>query len=339
MVWIELLNLRQSPGNYFGNGNAQPLATTQKDVIQVMKFTAPAATPANEITNTLGLGVDVDNPIVIPRTVKLLGIPASSMKSLGESFLVVRSAEAGYNAEKDYYARIDAQDKKKTFADWQLANGWTKPGIGANGGPNGYGIYFNANDLGAGRRTGMNIFTEGTGANKGQSVAYYVATYPTLPGAVQDEQKGAVNVPADTMKTGNLKYVVCMEYSLSYDKTGKPLEGGRYIKFFAFGADGKRTGIVPNESRALDLTVPYLCINCHGGSGITLHELNVTNKYGDVKGQFVPFDVANYTFSGAYPPSQGAGAFTKLNQGLLIGQAKMPSRNSPAPHQKVDCQQ
>jgi hypothetical protein len=327
VVWIKVLNMRQSPGNYYG-GTTNVLATDQKDIIQVEKFTAPAATPVPEITNNLGLGVDVDKPIVIPRSATLLGIPPDSMDSLGKSFLTKRAAEPGYNAEKDYYQRIDPAGKKTTFAAWQLANGWATAGIAANGGANGYGLYFNANDLGAGRRTGMNIFTEGTGTNKGQSVAYYVATYPTLPGAVQDQQSNLVNVPSDTKKTGNLKYVVCMEYSLSYDTNGKPFEGGRYIKFFAFGSDGNRTGIVPNESRSLDLAVPYLCMNCHGGSGITLHTLNVTNKYGDVKGQFVPFDVANYTFAKAYPPTSAPnqGAFTKLNQGLLIGQARMPQK-------------
>ena len=42
-----------------------------------------------------------------------------------------------------------------------------RPGIAPVGGNNGYGLYFNANDLGAGRRTGMNIFTEGKGGKPG----------------------------------------------------------------------------------------------------------------------------------------------------------------------------
>jgi hypothetical protein len=328
VIWIEILNMRQSPGNYYGNGNAQPLPTGQKDVIQVLKFTAPAQTPANDLKLTLGLGLDVDNPVVAPRGATLQGLKPASLKNLGENFLTVRSAEEGYNANTDYYNRIDAGGKKTTFAAWQLANGWPQAGLGAIGGANGYGLYFNANDLGAGRRTGMNIFTEGQGANKGQSVAYYVATYATLAGAVQDEQQKLVNVPADTQKTGNLKYVVCMEYSLTYNTTGAAVKGGRFIKFYAFGADGNRTGVVPNESRAQPLIVPYVCMNCHGGSGITLHQESPTNEFGDVRGQFVAFDMANYTFSSAYPPNQGLnqGAFNKLNQGLLIGQATMPQK-------------
>jgi hypothetical protein len=316
VIWIEVLSMRQSPGNYYGNGRANLLPVTQKDVIQTLKFIAPATTPAKDLPCTIGLGSSVD----LPRSAVLLNLSAAQTAGLAERFLRRPGAEGNFNPTEDYYKKIDPPDgsSKDTFAKWQTANGWpgTPPKIGK--GDTAYAVYFNANDLGAGRRMGMKTFTEDDGK---ASVAYYVATYATLADAVEDEKAG--RQPGN--KGSKLKYIVCMEYSRTLNN-GMPVTPDRYIKFYAYDKLGNRTGMVEDESRALSLPVPYVCMVCHGGAtGVALHAPPPRNKmilpHGDVKGKFVPFDRANYTFSSAFPPAKPHTVFAALNEGLITGQA------------------
>ena len=99
---------------------------------------------------------------------------------------------------------------KRDFVSWQKENNWPSTGFSQVGGGanNARAVYFNANDLGAGRRMGMNIFTDIDGK---PSVAYYVATFATLADAEEDE--AANRQPGDPKS--KLKYIVCMDYSLS----------------------------------------------------------------------------------------------------------------------------
>lgn len=311
VVWFEVLSLRQSPGQYYVPGTGMPLMPSKKDVIQALRYVAPATPPAKPATVTLGLGATVD----VPRSAQILKLTAKSLDA--DTFLTVRS---GTLADANtYYSKVDPGNVKTNFASWQASNsskGKLWSGIGSNANLNalnGYGIYFNANDLGAGRRTGMNLFTDADGK---ESVAYYVATYFSLAKAAADEKAGGQASPTNNL----LKYIVCMEYSLPLKGTN--ILGSRYMKFFAFDATGKRTGEVPNEANQ-PAYVPFLCMNCHGAGP---SENATATPNGNVNGQFVPFDVANYTFSSAYPPTQAPNstAFSRLNAGLTTADTSMP---------------
>ena len=323
VIWVEVLNLRQAPGNYFGQASSR-LPDNQKDVIQALKVTLPDA--ANPAVVTLGLGVAVDKP----RSAPLKGLPTAALNGLKDRFLTRRSAEDGYNPFTDYYDKIDLPKAKRDFVSWQKENNWPSTGFSQVGGGanNARAVYFNANDLGAGRRMGMNIFTDIDGK---PSVAYYVATFATLADAEEDE--AANRQPGDPKS--KLKYIVCMDYSLSLktkfaNATANDVRSNqRYIKFYAYTNNSSGplgiSGEVPNEARDHPLSVPYLCMNCHGGTGIQLH--GAADELGDVKGQFVAFDLANYTFGNnapTMPDPKVRDIFTALNNGLLTAQSTMP---------------
>lgn len=336
-LWFEVLSGRQGPGYYYGNGGPM-IANNQKDVVQALSYPVPA-TPANPVVVTLGLGQNID----LARSAQLNGL--SSDKTvvgngqqagrLGNNFLArgVGGINDKFNALVHYYPRVDKPAKKTTFRDWQVANGWDPAKLGTYGGlgrgDDSYGLYFNANDLGAGRRMGMKIYTESDADSK-KSVAYYVATYATLADAESDE--AAHLQPGDP--NSKLKYIVCMEFSLPRDKNNKQAAGTRYIKFFAFtnnvNAQLGLAGVVPDESRARPFQAPYLCLKCHGGGSPEL--VDDPPEFGDVSGQFVPFDIANYTFSsrGAndpFSPNNPAflSTFNALNKGLLTSQDVAPT--------------
>jgi hypothetical protein len=331
-LWFEVLSPRQAPGYYYGNGGPL-LANSQKDVVQALSYPVPAV-PANPVVVTLGLGQNID----LARSAQLKGLAAAKAVvgngiqagDLGNGFLARGTSRinANYNAIVNYYPRVDKPAQKTNFHDWQVANGWDPAKLGPYGGigrgDDNYALYFNANDLGAGRRMGMKSYQDLDGKS---SVAYYVATYATLADAEADE--GAKLQPGDPKS--KLKYIVCMEFSLPRDKNNKQAGNPRYIKFFAFtnnvNAQLGLTGVVPNESRARPFQVPYLCLKCHGGANPELVNANKEQEFGDVRGQFVPFDVANYTFSsrGANDPFSPNNpnflkTFNALNQGLLTSQ-------------------
>jgi mono/diheme cytochrome c family protein len=176
-----------------------------------------------------------------------------------------------------------------------------------------FGLYYNATDLGAGRRVGMNYWKD---TDNQQSVAYYAATYPTLSDAVNDT---------------NVKYIACMDYA--------PGGGGRFVRFYVFDGTGKQLrGIDSEKQSAETVYIPGVCMVCHGSA-------RVNQTKADVGGQFIAFDTANFTFTKriefSYPaltanaaraalPESGILAgnknvFCSLNDGLLTGKRSMPT--------------
>ena len=330
VTWIEVLSLRQAPGDYYGNNEANPKADTDKDVIQALMVPAQAA--GAPVTVTLGLGVGPAAPPDAVRSAPLKGLAnQAAAAALQSAFLTRRVAPAAYNSAAEYYDLIDPlPSKKDTFDNWQKANGWggAAPrirGIGI-GNDDQFAVYFNSTDLGAGRRTGMKISADG------KSVAYYVATYNTLDDAVADQNDANAN-PAKGQAGAsdhNLKYIVCMEYSPS-GANPKP-----FVKFYAFKKDGTRTDTVENEAEK-PMKVPFLCMNCHGAGTVALISPKPAAPIiapGYSAGQFIAFDVANFTFDmakfapnmkpNAFNLAPNGGGFTGMNNGLLKGQADMP---------------
>jgi len=299
-VTIKVLNPRQAPGQYYDPAKGM-IADKNKDVIQSITATLVAG---QTVTVTVGLGIPAATDNNKTRDANLTfnkggdAFTSTMVLAARDIFLTKNSSEATAGNGNTYYTRqIDPNNLKTSFTLWQKENGWTtfRPIIkkqGANlvsfvgdpdnlanaaGGDDEFAMYFNANDLGAGRRMGMKIFKDKDGKN---SVAYYVATYATLKDAENDQK---------------LKYIVCMEYSLDLtasftDPATKPKGTARYIKFYAFNPDGSRSSIVPDEAPASRF-VPYVCMVCHGGSRTD------PTKNADLSGQFVGFDTANYSFS------------------------------------------
>ena len=314
-VLIKILDLRQSPGEFFNQGVNVP--RPNKTIIQIITNTVTA-----NATNTVIAGLGVGDG----RAAQLKQLGAADVQAL--NFLNVVSPGAKDSVDPNdpnavfnqYYTVVDPGNNKDTFAKWQVANGWptNNAGVGnftgANAGKNddAFAIYFNATELGAGRRMGMKT--------NGNNVAYYVATYASL---------------ADAEAGNNLKYIVCMEYSPH--PTIEPTNG--YIKFFAFGKTGARTGVVPDEDRHRATYVPYVCMTCHGGGSFrpkptlaaTTNSDDAAVRKGDVGGQFIGFDIAGYTFSTVngfnYASLAASKTFTKLNQGLLNSAPIMPANN------------
>jgi hypothetical protein len=337
-LWIKLLDLRQAPGEYYlDSGDGKGLVKkedTDKTVVQAVQATvAPFANlTVNKVTLGLGAGpgrqaqlnmngfptsADNKEPVLLARrpsrktreAAVASGNPAKYYTGRANTYYTAIGADVQVSIDPAFAGQNKVA--RSTFARWQILNGWTNYPGWANDqaavdkikGPNwfigddAYAMYFNANDLGAGRRMGMKI--------NGDSVAYYVATYATL---------------ADVENGQNLKYIVCMEYSPYPD--GKKFKDGSYIKFYAFGGDGNRTGTVPDEDRHRETYVPDVCMVCHGGGNFNASDPGK----GGVGGQFIVFDTPNYTFSTAknWTRDDLKGQFTALNQSLNQAAAIMP---------------
>ncbi|HAB18011.1 MAG TPA: hypothetical protein PLX89_01345 [Verrucomicrobiota bacterium] len=307
-LWIDVLSLRQAPGLYFDlwAPNKQPVPDSAKQVIQTIKLDT-----TTEHVVIAGLGEAPPNGG--RRSAELKALTPAVATTLWDQFLNAREGTAADGAR--YYSKIDPRGLKTTFRNWQLNNGWTVGGINNFLGPNAgqhdsaFAIYFNSNDLGAGRRMGMKRWQE---RDRRESVAYYVATYASLDNAIAGQK---------------LKYIVCMEYSLTYNDSARQKPNGeRYIKFYAYDANGNRTAVVPDEDRHRPLHVPYVCMVCHGGGK---SDTAVAGR-GDVGGQFVGFDTANYTFSAAdaYSRRRLNDTFRALNDGLRVSSRVMPSHGN-----------
>ena len=311
-VLVKILDLRQSPGEFFDQGVL--VKPANKTIIQTITNTV-TANKTNTVIAGLGVGPGRVAQLaqLTPQAVQGLTF-LDKISPSDKAVLDPGNPNAVFN---QYYTAVDPGNQKDTFAKWQVANGWpaNNAGVGnftgASAGKNddAFALYFNATELGAGRRMGMK--------NNGNNVAYYVATYATL---------------ADAEAGSNLKYIVCMEYSPH--PTIEPANG--YIKFFAYDKTGARTGVIPDEDRHRATYVPYVCMVCHGGKSFkvkatlvaTTNEPDVKVRKGHVGGQFIGFDIAGYTFSTVNGLNRASlvasNTFTKLNAGLLKSAPIMP---------------
>jgi hypothetical protein len=367
---ILVLNPRQVPEDYFGTGSgmaAKPVGDDAKTIIQAITVALPASTAKAPFSISVGLGTQPPAPPAnkqtrfakLTRNTKGDPFAVGEAKSANEKFLariggknVFGGARPGNSDDtKKYYDIIDKTAAKTTFANWQKANGWQiqrgkknngevsfatnpddLPNQIKNGGDDEFALYFDANDLGAGQRLGIKINTKTTDTKP--SVAYYMASYPTLVDAENDV---------------NLSYIFCIDYALV------PGSANRIIRFYAFDKNGDITSApVKVSAGSQPRFVPYVCMVCHGGKANIVPPMGINP---DVGGQFIAFDTANYTFSkkggftynspnarnlatGANQGNQGANplpnsnikspnVFCSLNDGLLTSSA-LPTATMPA---------
>ena len=186
-----------------------------------------------------------------------------------------------------YYRAIDPTDAKDTLDKWLGVNG-------LNGSPDAFAAFFNAGDLGFGRRMIMK--------RTGRDIAYAVGNYATVDDAVAD-----VNPVA----------TVTMEYSPG------PAGGQPYIKFYAF-EDRNGDGI-QERVRSVDLDgggrkpLPALCIVCHGGSPSALDLNGNYPDQGNIGSQFLPFDLESFEYSceTGFSRAEQEADFKRLNEPIL----------------------
>ncbi len=201
-----------------------------------------------------------------------------------------------------YYKAIDPLGRKTTLRDWLHEN---KLDVGADA----EAVYVNDADLGFGRHMFIKTLPDG-------SVASYVKNYvdntPTPDNVDGTAEEKIANIVFDR----NLLATVCMEY-------GPPpsnANGRKYTKFYAFGADGARVGLVDLDGRG-EKGIPGSCNVCHGFNPRPLLPSNrAYPDEGDTGSGFLPWDVDNLKFSQVFPQyalSAQQGAVKALNAAVL----------------------
>lgn len=268
-VSFSLLDHRQAPGGHFSD-LVTPTATATPDTSKTVNLRANITTPpANgTMTVTLKLG-NVLSPL-------LTKVEAQ------EAFL-----KHGYNigsaaTAAAYYAAVDPANARTTLTGFINQNYF-------HTGEEATTAYFNAGDLGFGRRMHMR---RKIGADTGVDVAFYVSNHDT----VEHARTGFSPIAT-----------VAMEYA--YDASYP--SHGRYVKFFAYDASGARIDRVNLDNNG-DKFLPNLCLVCHGGN----HNVTGTAATGwNLNAKFIPFDMESYTYSSVASAKPGAqhNAFRLMN--------------------------
>ncbi len=190
-----------------------------------------------------------------------------------------------------YYAAIDPNNTKDTFAKWKAANGFdTGTGTQVTA------VFGDSRDLGFGRRITARQNPDGT-------LAFFVENYLVKTGAAYGFFP--INLEAAIVRDPNsLVYLAGIEFSPG------PAGGTSFAKFFNFNVvTGVRENMV-NIDGLGDKAMPGPCIVCHGGradaltppdaSGQPLFNLlqnAVSRTRGDTLGQLPPFEVDGFQFS------------------------------------------
>lgn len=233
-----------------------------------------------------------------------------------------------FNEENDttadaYYAAVDPNNERTTFADWLVVNGFINntgefsadghsPGdtvVRANS--DAFALYVNDVDLGFTRRFVIRTDDDG-------NVASYVENYPSLEAA-----KARLGVLA----------IVTMEWRAAADGSN-PDE--KFTTFYTYGGDAARSRInaadltigFGQSGNVVDLGVaeakaqPGLCIVCHGGKPKALNADGTYPDNGDTGAMFLPWDVDAFLFDSdnpADPLSRAAQEpeFKKFNEAVL----------------------
>ena len=190
-----------------------------------------------------------------------------------------------------YYAAIDPNDTKDTFAKWKAANGFdTGTGTQVTA------VFGDSRDLGFGRRMTARQNTDGT-------LAFTVENYLVKTGAAYSFS--TLNLDAAIVRDPkSLVYLAAVEFSPG------PAGGSNFAKFFNFNVvTGARENMVDIDGRG-DKAMPGPCVTCHGGRADALTPPDnsgkphfnllrnaVSRTRGDVQAQLPPFEVDGFQFS------------------------------------------
>src|SRR5664279_6472253 len=145
-----------------------------------------------------------------------------------------------------YFAAIDPNNSKDTFAKWKAANGFdTGTGTQVTA------VFGDSRDLGFGRRMTARQNPDGT-------VAFFVENYLVKTGTAYGFSP--INLEAAIVRDPkSLLYLAGVEFSPG------PAGGASFAKFFTFDVvTGQRQTTVDIDGRG-DKAMPGPCITCHGG--------------------------------------------------------------------------
>ncbi len=205
------------------------------------------------------------------------------------------AANPGLSADQighDYYAAIDPNNTKDTFAKWKQANGF-------DAGDEVVTYYYNAGDLDFGREMHCRQKTE-VGIVASVSTYCYVTNYLGAANNPNDAAAGIVSPPlpgdlsaAEQLVKTALDRAVAHDPSQAFATVAmesKWVQGASNVTFFAFAQPtGSRVNVAILDSEGKK-PVPVMCMTCHGGSyDYTTHL--VTNA------SFLPFDLQSFRFS------------------------------------------
>lgn len=207
----------------------------------------------------------------------------------------------------DYYAAVDPQSTRTTLNAWKSVNGFNPNGTAQPGyDPAVSTTYFNKGDLELGRH--MNCVKKSTTA----ALACYVTNYgdpaQVVPGP--GDNANASLGAAVARDPDALVATVAMEY--------RPGSALHKVTFFAFDAAGARVTRVVLDSEGAK-NMPGACLSCHGG--------RFQSATDSVAGaHFLPFDVDNFSYSGAagFTLAAQQDAFRALNK-LILGANPTPA--------------
>src|SRR5271169_1101179 len=190
-----------------------------------------------------------------------------------------------------YYAAIDPNNTKDTFAKWKTANSFdTGTGMEVTA------VFGDSRDLGFGRRMIGRQNTDGT-------LAFYVENYLVKTGGAYGFSP--INLEAAIVRDPNsLVYLAGIEFSPG------PAGGTSFAKYFSFNVVTGVRETMANIDGLGDKAMPGPCIVCHGGradaltppdtAGQPLFNLlqnAVSRTRGDTLGQLPPFEVDGFQFS------------------------------------------
>jgi len=193
-------------------------------------------------------------------------------------------------ASKDYYANVDPNTDRDTFAKFK-----SKHGFGVN--PETVAQYANSGDLGFGRD--MHCLKDAVTGNIACYVTNYGTGYSNVPpgGGTSDQDDADAAGLRSTVGNSSEVATVAMEYA--------PIEGDpagdKVVKFFVYkkGLANYGRSISANLDGRGERPVPQLCMICHGG--LLPQQSAGVPTFGsaaDVKlsSRFLPFDHRLYTF-------------------------------------------
>jgi hypothetical protein len=221
--------------------------------------------------------------------------------SLRETPRVIFQGNVVDDPAVDYYAAVDPQSTRTTLAAWKTVNGFAANGSALPGyEPAVSTTYFNKGDLELGRH--MNCVKKSSTA----AMACYVTNYgdpaQVLPGP--GDSASASLTAAVARNPAGLVATVAMEY--------RPASANHRVTFFAYDPAGARvTRVVLDGEGAKNM--PGACLSCHGG--------RFQSATSSVAGaHFLPFDVDNFSYSGAagFTLAAQQDAFRALNK-LILG--------------------
>ena len=212
-----------------------------------------------------------------------------------------------------YYAAIDPNNTKDTFAKWKTANGFDT-GTGAQV----TAVFGDSRDLGFGRRLTARQNPDGT-------LAFFVENYLVSTGAAY--AYSPLNLEAAIVRDPkSLVYLAAVEFSPG------PAGGSSFVKFFNFNVvTGVRDNMVDIDGRG-DKAMPGPCLTCHGGRADALTPPDVMGKprfnllqnavsrtRGDTLGQLPPFEVDGFEFSATpgYTRAEQEAALKTMNRMIL----------------------